>query len=132
MANQRRAPFPYKGQVGRKGCFTFFHTVTLTAAGAILSQDADSGVTAAKQGGAGLYTLTFPAAYKKVVGLRVGYIGVLTTGTGNQLDWENNNLDGGTKAGTIQAQFRRNDTMAVADVPSGIVLKFEIEVEEGV
>jgi hypothetical protein len=132
MANQRRAPFPYKGVVGRKGVFKFVHTLLIGAAGAITSQDADSGVVAAKQGGAGLYTLTFPAAYKKITGLGWSAIGVLTTGTGNQADWENNNLDGGTKAGTIQIQFRKNTDMSVADVPSGIVLKLEIEVEEGV
>ena len=66
MANQRRAPFPNKGTVGRKGRIDFTHTMVIGATGAISSQDADSGVSASRVS-AGLYTLTFPAAYKKII-----------------------------------------------------------------
>src|SRR5262245_20903746 len=132
MPVTRRAPYPHKGTVARKGCQTFLHSITIGASGAVTTQDADSGVSAVKNAGAGLYDLTLPSAVKKFVSGHVTFIGTLTTGTGNQYDWETNNLDAGTKAGTIQLQFRRNDTMAVADVPSGVVIRLRIEVEMGV
>lgn len=131
MANQRRAPFPNKGTVGRKGRIDFSHTMVIGATGAISSQDADSGVSASRVS-AGLYTLTFPAAYKKLIALSVLILGTGAAGTGAVWELATNNLTAGTKAGTIQVQFRRTDTMAAADVPNPTTLTVELSVEEGV
>src|SRR5262245_10731518 len=113
MGLQRRAPYPNKGTVGRKGRIDFTHTMVIGATGAIGSQDADSGVSASRVS-AGLYTLTFPAAYKKLIGLSVIILGTGAAGTGAIWEMASNNLTAGTKAGTIQILFRRTDTMAAA------------------
>lgn len=133
MALQRRAPYPHKGTVNRKGVMTFAHQMTIGAAGAITTQDADSGVTAAKQGTAGQYLMTFPNAYKRIVEIDCGQIGANSAiANGAFVDFETNNLTAGTKAGTILMQWRRLDTLAAADVPNGAVLIFRCDVEEGI
>jgi hypothetical protein len=108
MPTNKRSPFPSKGYFGRKGVAT-------------------------KQGGAGLYLITLPSSFKKVIELDVAIQGAITAATvGSFFDWETNNIDGGTAAGTILLQFRRPDTFAVADVPSGTVLTITISVVIGV
>lgn len=127
----RKAPFPRKGVVGRKGEITFSHAMVIGATGAISSQDADSGVSASRVS-AGLYTLTFPTAYRKLVGTSVTILGTGAAGTGAIWEFASNNLTAGTRAGTLQVQFRRTDTMAAADVPNPTTLTIEVSVEEGI
>ncbi len=133
MANQRRAPFPIKGYVGRKGVFMFSHTMILGAAGAISSQDTDSGVSASRVS-AGLYTLTFPAAYKKLIKVVPTIVGTGSAGTADvmELPLATQLLTAGTKVGTAQVQFRRADTKAAADLPNPTTLILDVTVEEGV
>jgi hypothetical protein len=133
MAVTRRAPFPSKGYVGRKGTLSFTHRINVGAAGAISSQDTDSGVTAAKQGTAGQYLLTFPTGYKRICELDCIMIGANSAiANGAFVDYETNNLDAGTKAGNILMQWRRGDTLAAADVPNPCTLLLTVTVEEGV
>ena len=131
MPGVRRAPYPRKGMVGRKGVVDFSHTMNIGATGAISSQDADSGVSASRVS-AGLYTLTFPAAYKKIVDWSVGITGTGAAGTAATWELASNNLTAGTKAGTIQILGRRTDTMVAADVPNPTVMTVFFSVEEGV
>lgn len=133
MANQARAPFPHKGVVARKGVISFVHTVTVGAAGAVSSQDADSGVVATKQGTAGQYLLAFPSSYKKLVNCSYTFVGAIgATTTGSQMTVITNNLTAGTKNNQLTVQFTNISAGAAADVPNGTILIFYIDVEVGV
>lgn len=131
MSLQRRAPFPAKGFVARRGVIFFSHTMVIGATGAISSQDTDTGITAARVS-PGLYTLTFPCPYKKLVYFNVSLGTTGAAGTAATWEYLNNNLTAGTKAGTIQIQGRRTDTMVAADVANPTTLTVLIGVEEGV
>jgi hypothetical protein len=128
-----RAPNPHKGTVARRGVLSFIHAVTIGASGAISSQDGDSGVVAAKQATAGQYTLTFPKAFKKLVNCSATFEGTIgATSTGSQLSVLTNNLTKGTKSGVLTVQWTNNSANAAADVPSGVVLTYYIDVEVGI
>ena len=131
MPGLRRAPYPNKGTVARKGRVDYTHTVAIGATGAVGTQDTDSGVSIARVS-AGLYTLTFPCGYKKWISSAVTIFGTGAAGTGSVWEWASNNLTAGTKAGTVQLQFRRSDTMVAADLPNPTSLTIEVSVEEGV
>jgi hypothetical protein len=107
--------------------------MVLGAAGAIGSQDADSGVSAVRVS-AGLYTLTFPAAYKKLIKVVPTIVGTGAAGTGSvmELPLATQLLTAGTKVGTLQVLFKRSDTMVAADLPNPTTLILDVTVEEGV
>jgi|SRR5882724_3103282 len=130
----QRAPYPSKGWVGRRGVTYFAHELLVGAAGAITTQDAQalSGVVATKQAGVGLYTYDLSNAFRKVVELSAEFIGALgAVTTGCVYSWINNNIDRGTKSGTIQLQWVRSDTNAIADVPNGTIVLVTIGVATG-
>lgn len=137
-----KLPYPARGYIGRKGCISLSHRIQVGAAGAITAQDNDTGITAAKQGAAGTYLLTMPNGFKRIVELDCAFVGAMgAVTTGCTFDWETDNITiigipggaaVGTKAGNILLVFRRSDTNAVADVPSGTVLIPQITVEVGV
>ena len=134
----RRAPQPQKGYINRRGAITFCHQMTLTAAGVITTQDTDSGLTATKQGTAGQYVIAPPApsgvgtaptgGYKKTLDFNVVLIGAAGATTAG-LPWTLTVNTPATPTWTIQ--FIRPDTNAAADLPSGMIVIFNIEVSEG-
>jgi len=126
----RRAPFPPLGLVGFKGLMWLAHQMTIGAAGAISSQTvlAKGGVTAVQTATkTGRYTYTLPAAYKhlflpacETIGPTDAIYGANTTGYDHF--WRNNNVDSGTKVGTIDLQFTEGTDNADALPPSGLVI----------
>jgi hypothetical protein len=128
--------WPYAGVVNRKGVFAFAHRVLVGASGAITGQDADSRVTATKQGTAGQYLIALPRGYKKITSKVVDFLG----NTGSVVaDWLTDNITSqpvpgataGTTAGTILLQLR-SSAGAATDLASGGIMTIRFEVENGV
>jgi len=138
---QKRVTQPDRGTVGRRGVTRFYHAITLTTSGTIGSQDSVqiSGISAVKTAAkTGRYTLTLPDAFKTFLGGFVTLIGVTDASfgaitTGNKWFFRNNNIDGGTKAGTIDVQFATNDGTNITDaeLPTNTVIKLELALEWG-
>lgn len=132
MANfgNKRLPQPLLGIIKFKGGTIIVHEMTIGAAGAISSQTqlTASGATAAKQGAAGRYTYTLPSAYKHFFGLLPTVTGptnaIFGANTVGGPSWfvRNNNIDRGTKAGTIDLQFCASTDNSDADLPSGFIV----------
>ncbi len=141
-----------KGAVNRRGVLHYYLHVTTGSAGAIVVATTDTAAvsgfaivkTAAKTG---RYTLTANNAYRNVLDINVSVSGPAdaTYGSGavgTIWCWRNNNMDNGaasgtggaasTRAGTIELQFRRQDTGADAELPDNTQFKVRIDVEEGV
>lgn len=99
----------------------FIGTVTITAAGAILSQRCKN-LTWVRTS-AGLYTGTPDKTYRRIVGVDCSMGGVLpvptTTGI-NPFPFQ-----AGCTGGQVQIQFYRSDTGAAADPATGTVIYVE-------
>jgi hypothetical protein len=134
---------PELGWAKRKGVVRFGALVTITAAGAIASQDKSefTGMNqAVKTGGqVGRYTFQLPALFRNLRGADVTILGpdsanygANTTGLG--WFWRRNDIDTGNingtsnKDGTIELQFIQS-SYADAEVPSGVSFIVEIEAE---
>jgi hypothetical protein len=112
----------------QKGVIGFTNRLVIGATGAITSQDAAAGFVVTRIS-PGLYTITFPVGYKRIVRKGVDFETTPTAiANGFPYNFLTNNLDSGTKVGTIQIQFMRGDTYAAAELvnPSTIVIWFEL------
>lgn len=135
----KKIPYPYLGQYGIRGMISLFLEMTIGAAGAISANDsAVAGLTVVKTAAkTGRYTFTLPSAYKKFLGLDVTLTGPsdvawgATTVGGPTWFCRNNNIDRGTKAGTIDVQFAATGSNNDADLPSGTVAGVWIFVATG-
>ena len=143
LTNIRPDPTPTLGWARRRSTMSFGTLFTITAAGAIASQDKSefSGMgqvvkTATKTG---RYTFSLPVNFKNLRGGMVTIIGpddanygANTTGLG--YFWRDNDLDFNAtslKDGTIELQFYQT-SYADAEVPSGVQILVEIIAEIGV
>jgi hypothetical protein len=137
-----RAPYPHLGIVGIRGVTDFFTSMLIGASGAITSQvgiSARVGLSVVKTATkTGRYTISLPSAYKHFLGGNVTLVGPTdaiwgaNTVGGPYWFWRNNNIDGGTAAGTVDLQFAASTDNADADLPSGTVAIINIVCGKGV
>jgi hypothetical protein len=123
-----RLPFPRLGYFGmsRRNGFAFSHSMTIGAAGAIGSQDADSGVVAAL-GTAGLYTLTLPKAYRRLLKLTA----TVVTAVPGAATWVVQHVvtsNAVSTTGVITVQFFVASTGAAGNLANPSTVIFDIEV----
>lgn len=129
MAGRSRRLFPIAGSIQSRvqplgGLFT------ITAAGAILSQDGAliSGGTVAKNAAAGRYDIVFYKTFKRVLFSNGAMEGpaaaAFPTTTGSAVRTRSVTGDGFT------IQFLRTDTQADADAASGTVVRWFAQVSE--
>lgn len=125
MGVQKKLPFPILGYIGKafRNAVAYSVTITIGAAGAISSSDADNVATAAL-GTAGLYTVTLPNAFRKLIGEHVTFIGPAPGVNTVGLDYVVTAVSG--TAGTVIFQFVRGSDNAAANVASGTVLTFNV------
>ncbi len=115
---------------GRRGEVTISGTITITAAGAILSQTGEL-ATAVKNAAAGRYDLTFDRIYK-TGSVRCDYVGLVrpdTTAFGNV---SANVMQGqaGADAGHATLQGILASSGADTDVKSGHVIHYSFTAQE--
>lgn len=128
---------PVLGVWGRRNLTLLYHRVVVGAAGAITSQDAasDSGIVATLNGVAvGQYTLALSGTggskgYRQFLGVFATILGPTGAGAfgagGNDGFMRDNNVDAGTRLGTVAYQFTNNAAPPVAtDVTSGYTVMF--------
>ena len=138
----KKVPFPYGGVWGRKGVTEAFIEMTIGASGAITTStanlDARGGLTIVKTATkTGRYTITLPSAQKHFLGGSVILIGPTdaiwgaNTVGGPSWFWRNDNIDRGTKAGTIDLQFCASTDNADAEVPSGTIVVIGVKFGTG-
>lgn len=128
MGVTARIANPRLGYAGkdRRNALAFQHSMTIGAAGAIGSQDTDSGVTAAL-GTPGLYTLTLPKSYRKLLNLSA----IVVTAVPGAATWVvqyvvTSNLV--TTTGVITVQFFVASTGAAGNLANPTTVIWNIEV----
>lgn len=138
----KKVPTPRLGVYGLKGVIDLFLEMTIGASGAITTSTANigaaAGMTIAKTASkTGRYTLTLPSAFKHflegvatLIGPTDAIWGANTVG-GPDYFFRNNNIDRGTKAGTIDLQFSQNGSNADAELPSGTIVIVHLTVGQG-
>lgn len=135
----KKVPFPVKGVYGYKGAVWGISELTIGAAGAISAQPTTKGgISAVKNAAAGRYALTVPSGYRHFFGGSVAVTGPSSaiyganTVGGPSWFWRNNNIDRGTKAGTIDLQFCDSVNNADADLPSGTIVNITLFLGTGI
>lgn len=129
----RKVPNPRLGVFGIKGVCDAFVEMTIGAAGAITTSTANIGARAGLSviktlTEVGRYTFTLPSAFKHWLGGNVSLIGPTdaiwgaNTVGGPYWFWRNDNIDRGTKVGTIDLQFCASTDNADAELPSGTIV----------
>lgn len=113
---------------GRRGVNRITGTITITAAGAILSQTGEL-YTAVKNAAAGRYDLTLDRVYRNIRFLGATLTRPDTTAFGNV---SANVIQGqaGATLGTFTLQGILASSGADTDVKSGHIIGFELEVQE--
>lgn len=110
----------YLGLLGSKkaAAVGFSHRVTTGNTGAIASQDTDSTVVAARSS-AGVYTLTLPTAFKRLLKFGVVFIGTPGAATTGYQWAVTSDLTSTT--GVITVTFTRGSDNAAAELPNNTV-----------
>ena len=136
----KKIPFPSKGLYGYKGLVWAVCELTIGSAGAISAQPLTVGAVVAVKTATetGRYTLTVPSGYRRFLGADVSLIGptdaIWGANTVGGPSWflRNNNIDRGTKAGTIDVQFAASTDNADAELPSGTIVNIVLWLGTGV